>query len=274
MPAHEQKTAVTIARATVKIITRGNPHRKRGGAWRLAWNARRTKNAARFLDQALRALEPPIIPHYEGGSPGWRFDPTGPVKWAPMDVHPLAGPMVVNVRGAWRVTPSDHGLAPRFPWRMLLDGRGFARRKRQTGLKGGSVLYDASGSMGFERSPERIMELLAIAPAAWVAAYAGGRADPVTGADKGDLWVLADRGKRLSSLDHVQLGGENQVDGLALAILERQAPPRIWYSDGAATDRTNTTGELLAAMVAMQCARAGIIRTKDRGEVLRILGGR
>lgn len=122
---------------------------------------------------------------------------------------------------AWR----DEGAVPAAIYRMTLDGRIFNRKRR---LRGGTVLVDASGSMGLtDRDLERIVEA---APGATVAAYCGDDRH-------GKLVIVAERGRMATGTEidnRCDLGG-NVVDGPALRWLAKQAGPRVWVSDGMVT---------------------------------------
>jgi hypothetical protein len=122
---------------------------------------------------------------------------------------------------SWR----DEGAVPVAPYRLIIDGRIFCRRKKQ---KGGTVLIDSSGSMSF--SADDLEKIIAAAPGATVAAYGGNF-------DEGDLYIVAERGRMASSkeLKCLNIGGGNIVDGPALQWLAKMPAPRVWVSDGYVT---------------------------------------
>jgi hypothetical protein len=120
--------------------------------------------------------------------------------------------------------PSDEGTTIRRLDRLLVDGRVFATKRH---LPGGTVLIDASGSMGW--SPEELLKCLEAAPAATIAIYSGR-------GNRGVLRVVAKDGRMIApDLVAPPCGGGNIVDGPALEWLASQAEPRIWISDGVVT---------------------------------------
>jgi hypothetical protein len=123
---------------------------------------------------------------------------------------------------SWR----DEGAVPVAPYRLIVDGRIFCRKKR---LKGGTVLVDVSGSMSL--SSDDIARIITIAPGAVVAAYSGDR-------DSGHVVIVAERGRMASERDLSRceyMYGGNVIDGPALQWLARMPGPRVWVSDGFVT---------------------------------------
>jgi len=98
----------------------------------------------------------------------------------------------------------------------------FARRLREKA--GGTLLIDASGSMGASKA--NLSQLCALVPSATVAYYSG------RGKAKGDLNVYAYEGKRYNGeLPSETLHGGNDVDLAAIRWLMKQAKPWTLVSD-------------------------------------------
>src|SRR5262249_23523424 len=124
------------------------------------------------------------------------------VPWGTMRIE--TPPRPVRAVGAlsrgWRA--AEEGVAPRYPHRLLSDGRVFARRRRTTG---GAVVIDASGSMAL--NAKDILRIVEHAPGATVAAYAART-------DSGALRILARKGRSASARDCslAELGHMNVID--------------------------------------------------------------
>lgn len=170
-------------------------------------------------------------------------------------------------RGSSRVW-SDEGVIPVAPYRLTVDSRVFARKRR---LRGGTVLIDASGSMAF--SPEDLAAVIDAAPGATVAAYAGRGKEGLLAivakdgrmATEGDInraLMLVDGGARLHG---------NIVDGPALQWLAKQPAPRIWISDGHVTGENDIMGLNLLVEANTIIANAGIERVQRWREVIEAL---
>jgi hypothetical protein len=115
--------------------------------------------------------------------------------------------------------------APRYVNAMASgDGNGlFMRRIRRKG--GGTVLIDASGSMG--ASAENLTELCKVAPTATIAYYSGG-----DGRGRGDLVIYAHKGRRYDKpLPEEYMHGGNAVDLPAVRWLLKQEKPLTLISD-------------------------------------------
>src|SRR4029077_3292808 len=84
----------------------------------------------------------------------------------------------------------------------------------------GTILVDASGSMGDFDQIKRWCEL---APFGTIAYYAGNHRS-------GKLFVYARNGKRAREIEDPRLGG-NTVDGPAMDWLMSQAKPRLMITD-------------------------------------------
>jgi len=188
---------------------------------------------------------------------------------------PLAAPKKSKhgVRRVWR----DEGVIPVAPYRLTIDNKVFARTKKAT--SGGTVLVDASGSMNF--SEKDLINLIAVAPGATVAAYAGEGASGV-------LVIAAARGKIASEaaiskafalrlhgedadddddcVDHFMTG--NVIDGPALRWLARQPGPRVWISDGMVTGVDDKMSLNLRADAVSLMRQHNIVRMNNWRELL------
>ena len=124
---------------------------------------RRTIELARILDQLFPPEGAPAtgrrVPKFKTGDPVWgQLSIEEPPRSA---VAKLARMRTVR-------RPADEGTQIRRLDRLLVDGRVFAAKRR---LVGGTVLIDASGSMGW--SQEDILRCVEAAPAATIAVYSG-----------------------------------------------------------------------------------------------------
>ena len=137
--------------------------------------------------------------------------------------------------------------------RLLTDGRAFRRDVRKP-QKGGTVLIDASGSMGL--SAEEIRAILDRAPAATVAMYSG------NARGTGTITTIAKAGRMATDREidrrRSQVGGGNIIDGPALRWLAKQAEPRTWICDGIVTGKGDSR-RLNLTLEANSLAKAGRI---------------
>ncbi len=158
---------------------------------------------------------------------------------------------------SWR----DEGAVPVAPYRLTLDGRIFCRRKKH---KGGTVLIDASGSMSL--GAEDLERIIAAAPGATVAAYAGEH-------DDGTICIVAERGRMASArtLEMLDLGGGNIVDGPALQWLAKMPGPRVWVSDGWVTGVGDSAAANLQRETRTTCRLASIKRVDKAAAVVEAL---
>jgi hypothetical protein len=109
---------------------------------------------------------------------------------------------------------------------------------------GGTVLLDASGSMGLD--DERLAEVAAAMPAAQIAYYDGNDSGHNP---KGRICIVAKKGRRYTGL-LPRLGG-NSIDYEALQWLSRQPGPYTFICDlGFSGPNARKAGPLMRAMVA------------------------
>lgn len=151
----------------------------------------------------------------------------GAGKWGRLlDVRRLKMPRAVKPRRPIGRRFNDCGVIPTAVHRLPVDGAIFSTRRR---AKGGTILCDMSGSMGY--CDDDVDRILRDAPAATIAFYAGGYGrghKPI-----GRISIAADRG-RAAEIDDVRAsmpGGDNLIDGPALRWLAKQPAPRYWISD-------------------------------------------
>jgi hypothetical protein len=149
----------------------------------------------------------------------------GQGRWGELTIvhKPLVDKLAA--REARKVRPADVGAVPRYMHRLLTDQRVFGRRRKKKAFEG-TVLIDCSGSMRL--TPEDVDKILRRWPAVTVATYAGE-------SDRGQLWIIAKKGKRARANDIKPPGGGNVVDGPCLDWLAKQRKPRVWISDGGVT---------------------------------------
>ncbi|MHC4208199.1 MAG: hypothetical protein ACYSWT_00635 [Planctomycetota bacterium] len=177
---------------------------------------------------------------------------------APLDV---ACPRVRGGARTWR--PAAEGSVIRYLNRWCIDQAIFRRPARR---RGGSVLVDTSGSMSLDEAG--VDRILRDAPSATlVAIYSGsGR--------KGQLRIVARRGRRASPEHLKPFGGANVVDVPALAWLARQPAPRVWISDGHVTGVGDASSPAIKRRCTEICGRAAIRRVRKVEDAARLLEGR
>jgi hypothetical protein len=167
-------------------------------------------------------------------------------------------------REARRVRPSDVGAVPRYMHRLMSDQRIFGRRRKKKAFEG-TVLIDCSGSMRL--TPSMVDEILTRWPAVTVATYNGS-------GTRGELWIIANKGKRAKEADLKPPYGGNVVDGPSLDWLAKEKMPRVWISDGGVTGASGTGGESAGYDFIVDAAnkmKRGKI--KRLGNVQALLGG-
>lgn len=119
----------------------------------------------------------------------------------------------------------DCGVVPSAVHRLPVDMAIFATRQR---ARGGTILCDASGSMGYDDSD--LERIISMAPAATIAFYSG---HPSAAGPVGNIVIAAAGGKAATVAETYTAlaGGHNYIDGPALRWLAKQDGPRIWVSD-------------------------------------------
>ena len=134
--------------------------------------------------------------------------------------------------------------------RPILPQRMFVRRAAIEA--GGTILVDASGSMG---SWDQVKEWCEKAPFGTIAYYAGWRA-------RGGLYVYARNGKHAVDIVHPD-GRDNMVDGPAIDWLLQQPGPRTMVTDRGFCGAWDSTAQIvrLATLEA-----AGEIKVVDYSE--------
>lgn len=122
-----------------------------------------------------------------------------------------------------------------------VGGRAFEKRLYQ---RGGAVLIDASGSMGF--TPAMLKQIIDILPMGTIAYYSG--TDSAAHPD-GDLVIYCDKGRMYGGKDLPYRQGGNSIDLPAIQWLLKQPGPRWYIGDqgwcGAAKEYCVASGDLL-----------------------------
>ncbi len=224
---------------------------------------RTTVEVAKMLDDLLGGADEPVEmpggatgPGVPSASAAGLRAPDGPPRWGelrrieePARTLPVPGASCRRMRRA-----VEEGLDFRFPHRLLVDRRVFARRVR---LRGGTVLVDASASMGLK--PKDLLAIVAAAPGAEVACYEG------AAEGWGVVRILARAGRRVADpLVAPPLGkGANVIDGPALRWLATRPRPRIWVSDGHVRGIGDRASNELDADAQRICGKGGILRVPD-----------
>lgn len=182
------------------------------------------------------------------------------VTWGKMTI--VKQPLMFNLLKHFRITDKkikkEYGTAPTAMYRWCTDQAIFTTKKR---MPGGTLLIDASGSMGL--SYEQIKEVVEAAPMITVATYNGNGAI-------GELWVVAQKGKATDEKHLKQSWGMNVVDGPALRWLAEQEEPRVWMSDGGVTGVGDSSGPHLAAECNRMMLENKIVRARDIAKVLEV----
>lgn len=155
--------------------------------------------------------------------------------------------------------------------RLFTDGKMFKSGIIRGGYRGrGSIMVDLSGSMCWTEAD--IAATVEALPECSVFGYCGS-------AQRGRIVLLADRGKTAKPeaitlwKNKHGLSGGNEIDDSALRFLCRQAPPRLWISDGGVC-ACGCTDEWMQAECdkAIKCGR--IIRVRTGVEAAKIILGR
>jgi hypothetical protein len=204
--------------------------------------------------------------YVEYGASGVEFD-TGKSGFAKLRINNAVKPDK-QVKGhlARRKKAAPTGKRIAYPSRLLTDPekRIFSQKPRNNG---GVVLLDLSGSM--DLSIEQVEAMVDRAPGAWVAGYSHKRNTSLP-----NLTILADRGKRVSSLNGVTMGSGNCIDGPALDFTigkRRGSEPIIWVCDGMITDKTDRRYDEGAKVCAEMVKRHKVIVVPTVDEALKIL---
>jgi hypothetical protein len=117
--------------------------------------------------------------------------------------------------------------------KLVIPNRCFVRRSPQE--PGGTILVDASGSMGDWKQVKQWCET---APFGTIAYYAG------NGASKGKLFVYARDGFRAPQIVEPGYGG-NTIDGPAMDWLMQQEAPRIMVTDRHFCDAADSYAQIM-----------------------------
>lgn len=145
------------------------------------------------------------------------------VKWGKMRIRKarMAFRLPKNKLRRSKYRPTEEGSNPRYPHRMMSDGKVFSRKRK---VPGGSVLIDDSGSMSW--TTDQLKDIILNAPASIIAAYSGW-------GSQGELMIVADNARYadMENPNNHPNGGGNVVDLPALEWLAVQSKPRIWVSD-------------------------------------------
>jgi hypothetical protein len=174
----------------------------------------------------MKPKKPPFrLPGGGGGKGGHIPDPDVPVimmdGFEQPDMEIIELPKTEHVEGASigerRATMGSRLYRPALR-RPLLPQRLFIRRTPQE--PGGTILIDASGSMG---AMENVAKWVQHAPFGTIAYYAGNGRD-------GWLWIFAREGRCAKEVTEPDSRG-NTVDGPALTWLMQQPAPRTFVTD-------------------------------------------
>jgi hypothetical protein len=207
----------------------------------LANKQTKDKEAARLIEAAFFPKPPPLPFAFAGGAgPGCNPNPDPNVKIISVNGYqqpsmeiielPLTEPVEGASIGERRATMGSRIYRPALR-RPLLPQRMFIRRTPRE--PGGTILIDASGSMG---DMENIQRWLAHAPFGQIAYYAGN-------GTSGWLWIYAKDGRKAAEAPQPDSRG-NTVDGPALTWLMQQPAPRIMVTDRGFCDCSDSTAQV------------------------------
>jgi hypothetical protein len=188
----------------------------------LARHPRSRKKAIQILE-ALFETEPLPETESKPGKEGTDMpDANDNAAFAIVNLLPKDSFCVRERTVSMRNAPNGVVLNPNRFVAAIVEGNSnglFSRRTRL--LPGGTILIDASGSMGC--TAENLKALCQTLPTSTVAYYCGN-------ARQSRLYLYADKGKRYSG-DNPRIGSGNQCDLEAIKWLERQLKPWTLISD-------------------------------------------
>jgi len=187
-------------------------------------------------------------------------------KWGNMrgPVCPKLEEKSVNRKLSFIRKATDCGAVPINMHRYATDAAVFSSRRS---VQGGTVLLDASGSMGID--VDDIKQFLKAAPHGTVAMYSGRGTE-------GALAIIGHAGKVISSKNLHKLregmGGGNVVDGPALRWLAKRKGKKAWVSDGHVTGAGDVQTAAMIRESMLICKKAGIPRLDDIPEAIKAFG--
>jgi hypothetical protein len=150
------------------------------------------------------------------------------VPWGEMEVihHPMSKPHRGSVKTVQhKERPSEMGVVPKHMHRWTTDKAVFSER-RPVRTARSTILIDVSGSMHLTHG--QIETMMHSNPGCTIALYSGD-------GERGQLHIVAQRGKRIKALPPT--GSGNIVDGPALdwLIKEGRRGRMVWVCDGGVT---------------------------------------
>lgn len=170
---------------------------------------------ARMLRRAIKTFDRGV----DGEDDGDGDD----ARWGDMTIVRPSLPIPMKGAIVRRSRPSDIGAVPKRFDRLPIDGNVFDRKRKQPG---GTVAIDCSGSM--QLSSGDVDAILRAIPGATVATYNGE-------GTRGELRIVAERGRIAKPEDMRSDMSGNIIDGPVLGWLAKQSQPRIWLCDGIVT---------------------------------------
>lgn len=222
---------------------------------------------AQYLQSQLRVrpseLEAVLV-YFQGlYGIGYSSDNNYDISWGHLKIEePELLEHLPRHRFSRRWSSRDTGSYLRRPDRLISDQSIFAYSTR---LPSGSLLIDASGSMGDITST--LCQIIDLIPSVLIAAYGGDD-------DRGYLRVVARNGRCVPKIVLLVRPGRgmNVVDGPALQWLTRQAPPRIWVSDGHVTGIGDQVSGTLRNECQRICSEGDIVRVQSLQESISLFG--
>ncbi len=219
-----------------------------------SWTYPRTLATAKWLEEQFQKHENIGIP-----KPGKHGSSSKDSSGLPVGRMWIEKPALVANTAHRNIASTDEGAILRAPWRVTTDQRVFRHTRVP---KTGSVLIDASGSMGL--SPNDVQRIAATVPAGIVAAY---------GADcqEGPLRILAHHGRITKDANAYEFPSANVIDIPALEWLATQPKPRVWVSDGRVTGLNDTTYPSITARAESLQRSATINRVDNVSAAVKML---
>jgi hypothetical protein len=171
--------------------------------------------------------------------------PSEAPRWADLRVERVTMSKILHGAIGKKRIATNMGRRPRRMHRLMTDPAKRVFDKKIRG-NGGMVIIDGSGSMAF--SHEQIAEIIGHSPGCTVAIYSD--RNKLNGTN---MWVVADKGKMVETLEGCDYGYGNGVDYPAIVWgVENQKhknAPLVWITDGGVCGFRDSFSQILS----MQC---------------------
>lgn len=180
-------------------------------------------------------------------------------RWADLRVERVTMSKVLHGAVGKKRIATNMGRRPRRMHRLMTDPAKRVFDKKIRG-NGGMVIIDGSGSMAF--SEEQIAEIISHSPGCTVAIYSDRNRLQGT-----NMWVVADKGKMVETLDGCDFGYGNGVDYPAIVWgVENQKhknAPLVWITDGGVCGFRDSFSQILTMQCLQYAMKNGYIIVPD-----------